>query len=97
MRHENNSSSIPEKKDLLFGYIGVDEDNTIAFETLKDLCSKQSVDKIVIVYHDYAFSLVGVSLTEDSKNAPSIRLGGTYNFSARDIRLKGLPGSDSQA
>ena len=91
------SSPRSEKQGLLFGYIGVDEDNITAFETLRSLCSKESVDKIVIVYHDYAFSLVGVSLTENNKNAPSIRLGGTYKFCAKDVQLEGLPGSVTEA
>ena len=86
----NDQSSSKLKKPLLFGYIDIDDDSQKAFSTLKALCSKDGVDKIVIVYHDYAFSLVGVSLTESNDNAPAVRLGGRYKFSAKDIQLESL-------
>ena len=78
------------KPPLMFGYVGVDDDNTKAFEALKELCSRDSVDKIIIVYHDYAFSLIGVSLTKSNVNPPSIRLGTAYKFCAKDIQLERL-------
>ena len=79
-----------KRQPKLFGYIGIDADNSKAFEALKALCSEESVDKIVIVYHDYAFSLIGVSLSESNANPPSVRLEGRYRFSAKDIQLERL-------
>lgn len=79
-----------KRQPKLFGYIGIDADNRKAFESLKALCSEETVDKIVIVYHDYAFSLIGVSLSESNVNPPSVRLEGKYKFSANDIQLERL-------
>jgi hypothetical protein len=84
----DNSPTSSTKKPLLFGYVDIDDDDLKAFQALKELCSKDNVDKIVIVYHDYAFSLLGISLTESNVNPPSIRLGTRYKFSAKDIQLE---------
>ncbi|HLE35071.1 MAG TPA: hypothetical protein VI698_04195 [Nitrososphaerales archaeon] len=92
VRDNNQLSSRIKKQPLLLGYVGVDDDDAKAFEVLKELCSKESVDKIVIVYHDYAFSLLGVSLTENNPNPPGIRFGTKYKFSAKDIQLEGFSG-----
>ena len=83
----NSQTSSKSKQPLLFGYIDIDDDDVKAFNALKELCSKENVDKIIIVYHDYAFSLLGISLTETNVNPPSIRLNTRYKFSAKDIQL----------
>jgi len=87
---DNDPPSSESKYPLLCGYIDIDDDNPKIFATLKELCAKDGVDKIVVVYHDYAFSLVGVSLTESNVNPPAVRLGGRYKFSAKDIQLERL-------
>ena len=86
----DNSQTSSSKQPLLFGYVDIDADNLKAFQALKELCSKDNVDKIIIVYHDYAFSLIGISLTETNVNPPSVRLGTRYKFSAKDIQLERL-------
>jgi hypothetical protein len=70
------------------GYVGVNDDNSKTLNALKELCSRDNVDKIVIVYHDYAFSLVGVSFSENNKHPPSVTLETTYMFRAKDIQLE---------
>jgi len=87
---DKNRSSSKSKQPSLFGYIDIDDDDFKALQALKELCTKENVDKIIIVYHDYAFSLLGISLTENNVNPPSIRLGTRYKFSAKDIQLERL-------
>jgi hypothetical protein len=87
---DKNRSYSKSKQPLLFGYIGIDDDDIKTLHALKELCSKENVDKIIIVYHDYAFSLLGISLNETNTNPPSIRLGTRYKFSAKDIQLERL-------
>lgn len=86
----DNSPSASSKQPLLFGYIDIDDDNMKTLQALKELCSKENVDKIIIVYHDYAFSLLGISLTQTNVNPPGVRLGTRYKFSAKDIQLERL-------
>jgi hypothetical protein len=78
------------KEPLLIGYVGIDDDNSTAFEALKELTSKEAIDKIVIVYHDYAFSLMGVSFTKSNANPPTVTFETTYKFRAKDIQLEKL-------
>ncbi|MGH9877901.1 MAG: hypothetical protein ACRD5H_09700, partial [Nitrososphaerales archaeon] len=83
--------SSTESVQQVSGHLGIEDDNDNAFEALKNLCSKENVDKVVIVYRDYQFSLVGVSFSSDNKNPPSIRLGkNSYRFEAKDVHLDAL-------
>ena len=77
------------RQPLFIGFVGVDDTNAKAFEALKDLSSKQEVDKIIIVYHDYAFSLMGVSLTaKDNYHPLAVTFETRYKFCAKDIQLE---------
>ena len=86
---KNTNESLGETTQKLSGYVGVDDDTT--FKTLRDLCNKEKIDKIVIVYHDYAFSLLGVSFS-DKKESDTIPLNAanTYKFQANDVHLEAL-------
>lgn len=66
----------------------MDGDNIAAFEALRQFCSRKDIDKIIIVYHDYAFRLLGVSFTEKNTDPPSFRLDRSYEFRANDIQLE---------
>jgi len=63
----------------------------IAYETLMNLCSQPDVDKIIIVYKDYEFCLMGVSLHGENISPRSIALRKSkFLFSAKDIKLESL-------
>lgn len=73
------------------GHLSTEEDSA-TFEALKELCQKENVDKVMIVYRNYTFTLVGVSFTDTNSNPPSVTLKGerNYNFKARDVYLDAL-------
>lgn len=63
----------------------------IAYEALIDLCSQPDVDKIIIVYKDYEFCLMGVSLHGENISPRSIASRKSkFAFTARDIKLESL-------
>lgn len=80
--------SLERSKQQLSGWIKVDGDDIAGFEALKQFSSRKDVDKIIIVYRDYAFQLLGVSFTEKNTDPPSFRLDRSYEFRANEIQLK---------
>ncbi len=58
--NSNSQASSEESRRQLSGYVNV-EDDVASFDALKELCLKENVDNIIIVYHDYAFRLADVS------------------------------------
>ena len=86
---KNANESSGEATQQLNGYVGVDDDTT--FKALRDLCNKEKIDKVIVVYHDYAFSLLGVSFS-DNKDSDTVQLdaANTYKFQAKDVHLEAL-------
>jgi len=86
---KNANSSSKEATPQLNGLVGVDDD--AAFKALRDLCNKEKIDKVIVVYHDYTFSLLGVSFSDnkESETIPS-DAANTYKFQARDVHLEPL-------
>ena len=86
---KNTNQPSEEAKQQLSGYIGIDDYATL--EALKELCAQKNIDKVIVVYHDYAFSLLGVSFS-DNKESDSIKLdaSNTYKFQANDVHLEAL-------
>ena len=69
--------------------MGVNDDNAKTFQALKDLATEREVDKIIIVYHNYTFSLMGVSLaSKNNHNPPAVTFETVYKFRAKDIQLE---------
>lgn|SRR5574338_1152141 len=65
-----------------------DEDMT-TYQEIIELCSKPGVDKLVIVYRNYEFILVGVSLKGENINPEFIQLRKrNFKFSAKGVRLE---------
>ena len=87
LKSTNNQSS-GEAIQQLNGYVGIADDMC---EMLRELCAKKNIDKVVVVYHDYAFSLLGVSFS-DNKQSDVIHLDAvnTYKFQAEDVHLEAL-------
>src|SRR5690348_12607344 len=71
IRDSTKSVNQPEKQDLLLGYVGFDEANAKSVKVLRDLCSKEIIENVVIVYNDFGFSLIDVSFTKNNANHPS--------------------------
>jgi hypothetical protein len=88
IRDTTKSVKEPENQDPLLGYIGLDEDNTKSVETLMDLCSKDEVENVVIVYNDFSFSLGDASFAKDDANPTSATSLRIYAFSAKDVHLE---------
>ncbi|MGI0016832.1 MAG: hypothetical protein ACREBU_25710 [Nitrososphaera sp.] len=88
------SHSSPQSAQGVSGYVEVGDDET-AFETIKDFWSGERLDKVIIVYKNYAFSLVDVTFSSENKNQPCITLGRkrSYTFQAKDVHLEALSGS----
>ena len=86
---KNMNQPPEEAKQQLSGYIGIDDDVTL--QALKELCAQKNIDKVIVVYHDYAFSLLGVSFS-DSKESDTVQLdaANTYKFEAKDVHLEAL-------
>ena len=84
--------SISDPKTNVSGNISVDEEDEATFAAIKELCSKENVNKVIIVYRNFEFALVGVSLTKENKNPPSVVLGRNkhYKFHAKDVHLEML-------
>jgi hypothetical protein len=73
----------------LSGYICVDDNNNSkSFQLLKDLCTRNIVDEVVVVYREYAFSLTRVSFSDN--DIPCQGTDHTFKFHARDVHLEGL-------
>jgi hypothetical protein len=71
------------------GSFEVRDADEITYEALMNLCSQPNVDKIVIVYRDYGFCLMGVSLHGENKSPHTISLQRrNFKFNAKDIRLE---------
>jgi len=83
----NEVGSAGSRTRELSGYVDVN-DVADAFEALEDLCSRKDVDKVVIVYQNYSFCLVGVSFSKNNENPPRIMLGKSYKFTAKDVELE---------
>lgn len=86
--HESRDS-----KPQLFGYLSVDDESKSC--ELEHLCLKGRIDKVILVYHDYAFSLLGVSFSENNSELEPKLIARSYKFSAKDIRLEALFPSQS--
>jgi hypothetical protein len=88
----NSSDSSTNADRKLSGYIDIDNPDEELIKKLKQLCSKRDVDKLVIVYQNYEFVLVGVSLNDerDFKDLPKVHVRrlNRYRFTAKDIGLK---------
>jgi hypothetical protein len=71
----------------LSGYVCADG-NSRSLQTLKDLCSKGSVDEVIITYREYVFLLTGVTFSgadlqyQDADH--------TFKFHAKDVHLEGV-------
>jgi hypothetical protein len=86
------SQSTSQAGHAVSGFIGVDDEDEKILEELKSLCEKENVDKVIIVYRNYEFELVGVSLSTHNDNPPRIHVkrNKQYRFQARDIGLAAL-------
>jgi hypothetical protein len=71
----------------LSGYVCADG-NPKSLQMLKDLCSKGSIDKVSITYHEYAFLLEGVTFSGDNSQCEGT--GHTFRFNAKDVHLEGV-------
>jgi hypothetical protein len=88
----DSSKSSSKRLAPVCGHLGIDDDNERAFETLKHLCSIENVDKVIIVYRNYEFSLVGVSFAAANHETPIVQIDRLrkYKFQAQDVGLAGL-------
>ena len=86
---KNAKLSSVERAQRLFGYLGVDDATSV--KALKDLCAVKIIDKVVIVYNEYTFSLLEVSFSQ-SKGSDKFQLDApnTYRFEAKDVHLEAL-------
>lgn len=87
----NNESSNSEHQQSLSGSVYVDDNNSESFQLLKELSSKDNIDKVVVVYHKYSFSLKGVSFS--GNNMQHQGMDRTFKFHAKDVHLEGMFGS----
>jgi len=87
---EIERSEISEYPHEVAGYLELDIHNETAFEALKDLSSKETVEKIIVVYKNYEFSLEGVSFEGYNVDPLVLRLGNSrnYKFRAKDVHLE---------
>jgi hypothetical protein len=87
----DGSQSIPMNSSEISGSFEIDFDDKKLLEAIMNLCSQESVDKVTIVYRNYEFCLMGVSLKGTNKDPPIISLGKrNFKFRAKDIRLDSL-------
>jgi len=87
----------PAKSDAsqkpISGFIGIEDSDEEIIQKLRDLCSRGDVEKLIIVYNNYEFQLVGVSLSENTslEKSPRVLIGrNIYRFTANDVGLTTL-------
>jgi transcriptional regulator with XRE-family HTH domain len=85
---KNARQSSGDSKQQLCGYLGIDDEAT--FEALRELCNNAKIEKVIVIYHDYAFSLLGVSFSEDAESDNLETKPNTYKFQASDVHLEAL-------
>jgi hypothetical protein len=75
------------KQELLSGYVCIENNNSKSLQAIKDLCTGEAIDNVVIVYRDYAFSLTGVLFSDVSTQCSDTLH--SFKFDAQDIHLVG--------
>jgi hypothetical protein len=85
---KNTNQTSEESRKGLSGLVTIDD---AAIEGIRELCSNAKIDKVIILYHDYAFSLLGVSFSDEA-SADTVQIGASnkYKFQAKDIQLEAL-------
>lgn len=90
MRNSDQPPSNSAQQHSLSGYVCIDDNNSKSFQMLKDLCSGDALDEVVVVYREYAFSLIGVSFI--GNNTDRQGADRTFKFHAKDVHLEELFG-----
>lgn len=89
--HNSDQPRSSSEQPSLSGYVRVENISSKSFQMLEELCSAGAVAEVVIVYRDYAFSLIEVTFSESNAQFPGTTC--SFKFDARDIHLAGLLGS----
>lgn len=91
MSNSDPSCSNSGLEQSLSGSLCVDDSNSESLQVLTGLCSKDNVDKVVVVYREYAFSLKRVSFSGNSMQCSG--RDRIFKFRAQDVHLEGMFGS----
>jgi hypothetical protein len=84
----NRATDHPNSNSEVSGIFEVGEGYDSLEVALKELIRRDDVDKVILVYRNYEFHLLGVSLTGDNRAAPSVAIKkGSFKFTAKDVKL----------
>lgn len=66
----------------------IESNDSKSLQALGNLCTGETIDNVVIIYRDYAFSLTGASFSDIS--AQCLETTHSFKFDALDIHLVGV-------